>query len=341
MNGEEFEAEVRRIANYIYADADSIQRESLADREHDSVIRIDDRVILIEATTRRDKEKIVQDGDKIKKQVQKFRKENYSSKGFIVTKDDPTDHQIEAAKAYSAYLEIVSFTQLQARMFDGRSYLTCRNNYHFGSSQDEATGLVLREDKYVEIPLITASGAELPVTKLTAQLKNDSCLCIVGEFGIGKSTVLLKIFKTLEERYKSKSSVLCPVFINLRDHAGQADPSEVITRHCNAIGFEKPSSLIRAWRAGYCQIILDGFDELSNPGWGMSIRDIRRYRRSAVALVRNFVIQSKGKCPVLVSGRDNYFDNHKELVEAIGISADSILRLSEPALPVATNTKLR
>ena len=127
-----------------------------------------------------------------------------------------------------------------------------------------------------------------------------------------------------------------PVFVNLRDHYGQTDPSEIIHRHARNVGFEKPSHLVRAWRAGFVHLLLDGFDEitaLSIQGFWRKLKD-NRYR--AMAGVRRLIDEhpeptdTKKGPGLLVTGRAHFFDSPNERRTALGLPVDSVeLSLNE------------
>jgi hypothetical protein len=71
------------------------------------------------------------------------------------------------------------------------------------------------------------------------------------------------LYRQLRAAHLSGSTSQFPVYINLREHFGQSDPCEVLERHARNVGFERVGHLVRAWRAGYVHLILDGFDELT------------------------------------------------------------------------------
>lgn len=337
--GDEFEKEVRRVARHIYASADTVRREHLDGREHDAVIRSDEAIYIIEATTRADKQKIIDDSNKLKKQVIDFRKQNLFCKGIIVTKEDPTDHQVEVVKKkeISPYVEIYGFHEFKKRLFDGVEYLRCRENQPFGSldgrsfDDENESNTEYNPRNFVPLGLIEASNDNriYPET-LLKKTSNGGLNCIIGEFGVGKSATLRYLFDMLSKSYLSGDSVRCPVFLNLREHAGQVRPGEALTRHCEDIGFKSPTSLVKAWRAGYVDLILDGFDELSNPTWGMSITKVREFRRTAVEIIREFVKHSNFQSRLYVAGRDNYFDTTSEMSKSLSIPYEKVYRVDSP-----------
>ena len=86
---------------------------------------------------------------------------------------------------------------------------------------------------------------------------------LLGDYGAGKSMTLQHLYTRLCIDYKKGQTTKFPVYLNLRDHYGQTEPSEIIERHARSVGFESPVHLVRAWRAGNVHLILDGFDEVT------------------------------------------------------------------------------
>ena len=148
---------------------------------------------------------------------------------------------------------------------------------------------------------------------------------IIGSYGSGKSFSLYKIFDKFAKEYKSGKLYQCPIYINLYEHVGQRSPQEALMRHCELIGFKNYMDLIKAWKSGFCRIILDGFDELSVLRWTGSRDRLKEFRRKSMDLIKNFLRDSPLGSYVIVSGRDNYFDSETEFREALNITDNCIV----------------
>lgn len=119
------------------------------------------------------------------------------------------------------------------------------------------------------------------------------------------------------------------MYLNLRDHYGQTDPAEIIERHARIIGFEHPSHLVRAWRAGYVLLLLDGFDEvtgLSVQGLWRKLRD-NRYR--TMEPVRRLMSEHPMGLGLAIAGRAHFFDTDAERQTALGTVDFQELSLNE------------
>jgi hypothetical protein len=121
-----------------------------------------------------------------------------------------------------------------------------------------------------------------------------------------------------------------PLHLNLRDHHGQADPAEALERHARQLGFSFPSHVVRAWRSGVADLILDGFDELGSVGWTGSTKRMANVRFASMALIRRFVQETPEGSSVVIAGRAHYFDGPKEMSSALGMTSEfRSLTLSE------------
>ncbi len=80
-----------------------------------------------------------------------------------------------------------------------------------------------------------------------------------------------------------------------------------------------PAHLVRAWRAGYVYLLLDGFDEvttLSIQGLWRKLRD-SRYR--AMEPLRRLIAEHPREMGLVVGGRAHFFDSEAERHQALGL----------------------
>ena len=141
----------------------------------------------------------------------------------------------------------------------------------------------------------------------------------IAEYGVGKSMLLREVYYRLREEYLQKKTLRFPVFINLRDHMGQKDAVELIERHARSIGLREPSQLVRAWRAGYINLLVDGFDELGTRGWVGDAKRFRDLRRATHKVIWSLLRKTPSKSGFVVSGRLGYFDSVDEMKDVLGL----------------------
>jgi len=127
------------------------------------------------------------------------------------------------------------------------------------------------------------------------------------------------VFYQLRTAFHQKTAIKFPLYLNLRDHHSQRDPDEVLTRHANLVGFAGREQLVRAWRAGYVDLLLDGFDELATAAWLGVTKKLKQIRYQTTELIRSFIRQSPAEVSIIVSGRRGYFDNDSEMRQALDV----------------------
>ncbi len=134
----------------------------------------------------------------------------------------------------------------------------------------------------------------------------------------------------LSRQFWENQTFRFPILLNLRDHYGQKNPTEALERHAREVGFANPSHLVRAWRAGYAILLLDGFDEIATAGWAGRTKTLKDLRYRSMELIRNLVGQTPADAGLVISGRTHFFDNERELRNALGIDFQTVLlNLSE------------
>lgn len=332
-----FESEVRQIARFIWKDAFLGGAELVDNRERDGIFETRDTIHVVEATVSRKKDKAHDDAKKTSILIQKMRGNTFKTcQGWIVTKSEPTSDQREAVKKFSHCVRIVGFEQFRSLLFNGSEYIRCRDRYRFGSIHDyKKKNVFVDESEFVpvdfsdELRTCTVSWDAI-VSNISNSLKLTRC-CVIGEYGSGKSMTLRALYALLRVKYNTGQSSRCPIYLNLRDHNGQRMPVEALERHARNIGYSADATdLVKAWRAGCIDLILDGFDEMATAGWGGSLQKVRAHRMAGMKLISEFLKESPQTIHIIVAGRENFFDSHAEMRRALGLSsAFSVVRTSD------------
>lgn len=329
-----FEKEVIKIAGHLWPEAFGGGSEVVNGSERDGVFVTEDSVQLIECTISRTKEKAEKDVKKLSSLVREMQRRHPDKavKGWFITKDEPTADQRAVVNSQGYLVTTCSFEKFQSKLIDAWNYFNCRSNYPFGSVRDPKTGEYKFEEDYIDIDLFEIFHEEVSwnIEKITQELLNGKTFLIQGHYGVGKSMALKEVYKNLIKRYNAKSTVKFPIYINLRDHHGQTNPVEAIERHSRNIGFKNPEHLVRAWRAGYIILVLDGFDELAAFGWAGKTSTLKEIRYKSMELVREFLKQNPTNVGCLIAGRINYFDSTKECEKSFNLSAKTtILKIGD------------
>ena len=249
-----------------------------------------------------------------------------------MTASPPTADQIEEGlKGRSRArcpIEVCGFNTLYNRLFDARDFLRLRSNYPFGSVRDpnNDSNKDVPLNEYIEVRFCDRNGNDnITTSEIYHKVKNRGFRgAIIGDYGAGKSMALRHIYFKMSRDFDEGNSVNFPIYLNLRDHFGQTDPSEALIRHATRLGHAAPHRLVSAWRAGYAILILDGFDELSPAQLSSTMRNLRDARRAASILISNLLDESPENTSILCAGRLHYFDDEKEMRSSIGLprSAD-------------------
>ncbi|WP_155741570.1 NACHT domain-containing protein [Burkholderia vietnamiensis] len=321
-----FEAEVLRIARAKWPSSAMAGAAMLDGRERDGIFETEESVHFIEATTSRSQDKARYDSKKLHQAVIQQTKLTpmKGARGWFVTAEEPTaDQRKEVERTGKGQVVAVSFAQFQQSVIDVAAYLAARVNHVFGSVLDPETRQPDPSTEYVPINLEDrANSARWQVRQICSALQRGERFTLTGQFGAGKSMTLRQIFRELREDYLRGRTALFPVYINLREHTGQVDAVEVLERHARKIGFESPPSLVRAWRAKFCILLLDGFDELTALGvQRATFGRLRTIRKRALEAVRQLVAETPAGVGVIIAGRDHFFADNAEAEDSLGFSA--------------------
>ena len=313
MTGFDFEHEVRGIARALWNLAPGEgSAEFINNDEIDCVCRTEELIHLIECSTDRRLEKFQRQVTKLISAKQYLERNGETVKLRIVSGEEPTPQQRSHAKGQG--ITALSIQEFRRGLLSSRQYLESRWTYRFGSATDpEYEGYQLSDDEYVEQPLtVINSKVTYEVNDICKLLREGKIVVLIGPFGAGKSLTVREVFKYLRRDFYRNQAGPTPIAINLRDHWGQPSVDEVLRRHGNRIGFDKPEQLVRAWNAGQLLPLLDGFDELASPVMPTTKDAIRQSREEALKVIQAFMHDVRGKSGVLLAGRDHYFDSIDE-----------------------------
>lgn len=323
-----FEQEVLRLARNRWPSAENSGSEKIAGKERDGVFITEECVHLVECTVSREKDKAQKDLGKLFELYKQFRRTHAEKaiKGWFVTQYEPTADQRACIKdikgAPDGFFNVVSFAQFQSKLVDSHEYLQLRERHKFGSIYDPKTGNATVDVAYIEVGLnITGDLTPRSTEYIANQCLVGDRFTLLGEYGVGKSMTLRAIFRHLARTHRENKTHLFPIYLNLREHQGQPDPAEILERHGRSIGFPNPSQLVRAWKAGYVTLLLDGFDEVSSQGLQGAWRRLRDARSASMAGLKRLITESPEACGIALAGREHFFDSEEERRKALGQNA--------------------
>lgn len=335
---ENFEEAIRRLARELWPHSGGDSAILIDGRERDGVFITPDTVHIIEVTTERKKQKVEDD---LKKSIELknllSKNNNFSSHNYkiwIITRDEPTADQSSAAddgrRRARCPVVIMSGRTFQSHLVNASDYLVARRRYPFGSIRSlDATQSVsgVPASEYVPLDLL-CSGDNKPWTVDAVALRmmaQYGLYLLLGDFGGGKSMTMRYWHSLMEDAYFSGRTSHFPIYLNLRDHIGQDKPASALYDHAQSLGLRDGETLVRAWRAGFVHLILDGFDEMASSRFRGGPKGLRATRRKAMTIVRNFITEHPHKLAALmVGGRDNYFEDPAERLAAMGLSTKEV-----------------
>jgi len=330
-----FENEVRRIARSLWPSAQYNGAEMVDGKERDGIFKTEDIIHLVECTVSRSKQKAIDDSSKLVKLWKRKRTDfpGTALKCWFITRDEPTAEQrgvIEESrkKNNGLTIEAISMEQFRNKLIDVSTYLDCRENFNFGSMQEQSKS-DKRNFKYVPFDILSDSSQAYSIQEICQAVAEDKQrFILLGDYGAGKSTTMREIFFNIRDAFRRNEKFQFPVLLNLRDHFGQRDAAEALERHAKLIGFEPYNQLIRAWRAGYIIILLDGFDEIATPGWQGQPAKLKKLRWDSMQLIRNFLKETPNDRGIIISGRQNYFDSRVEMKDAFALGDNAAIYLN-------------
>lgn len=336
-SGPDFETRAIDLARTLHDPSGTSGAEMVDGRERDGLFIDANAIFAYEFTILRTKEKAQKDAKKLADLLLLLKsKPEHAHKpmqGRFVTAEEPTAEQRGAVKGIARDMGVdlvaMSFLTLRKTLIDSESYIRVRSSAPFGSagkSQNE-----IRETKFIEPKFSDReTSREVTYPDLAMMGENSRRIVITGDFGIGKSATLADLFWRLRKQYfKSPQDSRFPVHINLRDLRGLRTAAEVLRRHAEEIGFGEERSLISAWRAGACDLLLDGFDELVPLGYSGGVKELDAVRRAALEPVRRLIQESPDGIAIVVAGRTQYFSDVGEIRNCLGDPAFQVLDIRD------------
>lgn len=328
--GPEFEEEVRRVARALWqADPGQGAPDLLDGKERDCIFQQGpDLTHYVEVTTEKTIAKVRKDADKMVKWRETEAKRGRLVALWIITKHEPTGDQRKHCREDNRNIQILSLKEFRRKVFDAVTYLEIRRPCAFGSARDPEND---RDDvwdiRYQPTTFRRRDGKPaMSIAEVADAIRGGQIVLLLGDYGMGKSLAVREVFRRLRTEYLEEHEGPVPVAVNLRDYWGRDRASEVLDRHARDVGLENGISLVRGFNAGQLAMLLDGFDETAARPWsGHNLERLRDMRKTAVAVVREFVKRSRGRSGLLITGREHFFDNEDEMFAALGVNRNDLV----------------
>jgi hypothetical protein len=318
---QEFERKVRAVSEVVWCS--NAQPEVLNGVKCDCVIKYKpDYWVLVEISKESTLEKLRTDLAKLSAMRSYLMSKCIYSECYFVTMGEQSS-LIETGKGLN--VNVHTFDTFASLFLGASEYIHLRSSYPFGSAVDPDSGAV-DLSAYVKINYEDQDGKRFGVKDITDNLLKGKKIVLLGEFGTGKSRCLMEVFKLLSK----SENCFFPVAINLRDNWGYKKFSHIIHNHIDDLGLgDFKDSLVRSIQSGNHPILLDGFDEIGAQSWSGDVARLSEIRKRSLQGVRDLLVKCKNS-GVLITGREHYFNNNKEMKECLGLDEKNLIILTCP-----------
>lgn len=284
----------------------------------DNVVKIsDEEIVILEVTEEFSLEKVRGDVTKIAPVKIHLSAESVIARGYIVMNQTPTQGMRDIGKPHK--IKVVSIKEFEQEAYDFQSYQSSRIVRPFGSAIHPTTG---KPDifNYIPVSYIDRHNQKKhDINSIAEGLSLGKRIVLLGEYGTGKSRCTKELFSKLTDSYQSASSY--PIAINLREHWGAQTGLEIIAGHLARLGLSDwLARTMQLLANGNICLLLDGFDELGAQTFGELDNEKRKIdiRKQALTGVADLISLSNG--PLIITGREHYFHDNKDLLDAIGLN---------------------
>jgi energy-coupling factor transporter ATP-binding protein EcfA2 len=310
---QKFEKNVKTLASFIHnCDA---QKENINGVDFDCVIKKEhDLWIIVEVTENETLNKVRTDIAKFAACKQFLFSQEIYSKFYLVLKNEPTNSMKTTANG--AKIKVISYESFSKDFFDINSYRFARNQKIFGSSVNPISG---KPDTHSYTPVHYEnenSKKELSLIDISKYLKDGKRLVMLGNYGTGKSRCIRELFQVLDTN--STKGIRYTLAINLKEHWGTQRAEELIRRHLGGLGIpQMADSLMKILHTDKFIFLLDGFDEIGAQTWSSDSTKLKQIRASSLRAVKDLINTTSS--PVLITGREHYFNSEKEMLSVLGL----------------------
>lgn len=306
------EQNVRTLASFKW-NADAIA-ENINGVDFDCVLKPETNYwVIIETTKEFNLDKIRTDLAKCATARMFLFTKNIFAKFYVILERDPTTSMITSAEGN--HVEVMSFNSFSKTFLDYPSYSFTRIQKNFGSSVDPFSGM---PDKLDYTPVLyenTKIKKEIKLNEISRFLLEGRRIILLGNYGTGKSRCVRELFTYLSSKVSDK--VLYPIAINLKENWGTERAEEIIRRHFGSLGLSHlADSALKILDSDRFVFFLDGFDEIGAQIWSNDTSKLELIRASSLKAVKELIQITKS--PVIITGREHYFNSNKEMFNAIG-----------------------
>lgn len=226
----------------------------------------------------------------------------------ILVSNRPFSQSARAAAAPHSDIVLKTISDLHEDVFQARAYLhTAVHRYETEATFADYIPLLARNVDNTMQPAGPASSLKNEIDEWLCNSASPQ-LCLLGDFGSGKTTFLKFLHYCAARDYLSGKTNRIPLLVSLREYYDSADGPDLIRRFFSLeLAVSLQYSIFDAFlRAGRFLLLFDGFDEMGPASDSLSRR--RNYLKLAAFAVEH----SK----LIITCRPAYFVSQSELAEA-------------------------
>lgn len=238
---------------------------------------------------------------------------------YIIMPNEPTNSM--QTTAMGDFVNILSYDTFSNLFFDFNSYAHIRSKKIFGSAVNPFTG---EPDNIGYTPVyyeqISPNKSAIQIKNISKYLKDGKRVILLGNYGTGKSRCIKEIF--LQLAFHQGQNLCYPIAINLKENWGTKRAEEIIRRHFEDLGLkDEADSILKILDSDNLILLLDGFDEIGAQIWSDDNIRLKQIRASSLSGVKELI--AKTKSPIIITGREHYFNNNNEMLAALGLNINN------------------
>jgi hypothetical protein len=279
-----------------------------------------DRWIIIEATENQKLAKVRDDCSKHSASRFFLISQGIHVTSYIVLKEEPTLSMQETATGNK--VKVLSYKSFTNQFIDFQSYSHLRSQKIFGSSVNPFSGK-MDDISYTPVHYeIINQKKEIILKDITKQLLSNKDIVLLGNYGTGKSRCIRELFQQISKHNLESNKFIYPIAINLKDNWGTKRAEEIIRRHFDDLGLSESSdAVLKLLNSDNIVFLLDGFDEIGAQIWSDDPTKLQQIRAASLSGIKDLINKTNGS--IIITGREHYFNNHSEMLKALGLNSQT------------------
>jgi len=312
---QEFENKVRTLSGFIW-NCNAVN-ETINGVRFDCVLKPKENYwIVVEVTEDETLAKVRTDIAKFSTCRQFLFSKNIFAEFFLVMPNAPTETMQTTGDG--CFVKVLSYESFSKMFINYNSYVYARQQKTFGSAVNPLSGLPDNNDYTPVFYQNIRTGKDIPLKDISKCLMEGKRLILLGNYGTGKSRCIRELFNTLSNKAIGKT--FYPIAINLKEHWGQQRADEIIRRHFGLLGLSNfVDSLLKIIESNNFIFLLDGFDEIGSQVWSEDTYQLKQIRTSSLSAINHLI--SITKSPVIITGREHYFNSNSEMFDILGLKS--------------------